>query len=171
MSRAHRNGGVMKAFRQLLSFSMALLVSGAAFGGTKKPAASFPAEYIGGSVPLRQNHSVRAVVAGGEIVIVQHGRQLSVPVRSISRISCATDVRRRFGAAVLGRVPLVDLNKVQTYYVGLTWTDDARPGANHEVLFKLNAGEYRDFVAALERLTGKQAVDTRKTPTVVHYDL
>lgn len=161
----------MKTFNLVLSFSMALLVSGAAFGGTKKPAASFPAQYIGGSVSWKQNHGVRAVVAGGEVVFVQHGRQLSVPVRSISQISCATDVRRRFGAAVLGRVPLMDLDKVQTHYVGLTWTDEARPGSSHEVLFKLNASEYRDFVATLERLTGKQAVDTRKTPTVVHYDL
>jgi hypothetical protein len=39
------------------------------------------------------------------------------------------------------------------------------------VLFKLNSGEYREFLAALERLTGRKAVDANKTPTVVHYDL
>jgi hypothetical protein len=39
------------------------------------------------------------------------------------------------------------------------------------VLLKLNSGEYREFLAALERLTGRKAVDANKTPTVVHYDL
>jgi hypothetical protein len=161
----------MKNLNILLSFSITFLFSTAAFGGTKKAANEYPAQYEGGSVPLKQNHSVKAVVAGNEIVFVQHGRRVSVPLQGISDISCATDVHRRFGAAVLGLVPLMDLDKVQTYYVGVTWTDKAQTGANHEVLFKLSAGEYRDFVATLERLTGKQAVDTKKTPTSVHYDL
>lgn len=161
----------MRIIKLVLLCLSASLVSGAAFGGTNSGTASFPAQYIGGSVPLKQNHGVRAVVAGSEVVLVQHGRRLSVPLGSISRISCATDVHRRFGAAVLGLVPLVDLDKVQAYYVGLTWTDNARSGASHEVLFKLSAGEYRDFLTTLERITGKRAVDTRKTPTVVHYDL
>jgi hypothetical protein len=37
-------------------------------------------------------------------------------------------------------------------------------------VLKLKAGEYRNFVAALEHLTGKQAVDTKRTPTAVLYD-
>jgi hypothetical protein len=40
-----------------------------------------------------------------------------------------------------------------------------------DVLFKLNHDEYGDSVAALERQTGKKAVNTNTTPTVVHYDL
>jgi hypothetical protein len=40
-----------------------------------------------------------------------------------------------------------------------------------EVIFKLGSREYRDFIRALERSTGKKAVDATKVPTVVHYDL
>jgi len=134
--------------------------------------ATYPAQYEGGSAALKPNHGIKALVGPHEIVFVQHGRSISIPVQSISEISCGTNVHRRFGAAVLGLVPLMDLDKVQRHYVGVTWTDSTRAGqGREEVLFRLNAGEYRDFIATLERLTGKQAIDTGKTPTVVQYDL
>jgi len=147
------------------------MMSDAAFAGMKNAGASFPVQYEGGSLRLKPSHSAKAVVAGSEVVFVQHRRQISVPVQSISNISCATDVHRRFGAAVLGLVPRMDLGKVQEHYVGVTWAENSTSPEKGEVLFRLSAAEYRDFVATLERLTGKQAVDTRKTPTVVRYGL
>jgi hypothetical protein len=71
-------------------------------------------------------------------------------------------------------IPLVDLDKIEEYYFSLTWSNDNRitgSTGTQSVLFKLNRGEYREFLAALELLTGKKAVDANKTPTVVHYDL
>jgi hypothetical protein len=125
-------------------------------------------------LPLRQNHTVNAVVSNQEVVFVQHGHRFVVPVRNINEISCGTDVHRRFGAGVHRLVPFVDLDKVEDYYVGVTWTDNTRRTnrtATVDVLFKLNHDEYGDFVAALELLIGKKAVNTSKTPTVVRYDL
>jgi hypothetical protein len=163
-------------FRTLiLCSSMTFVLSIPGFGGSRKQAGMlYPLQYQGGSLPLRQNHAVNAVVANQEVVFVQHGHRFAVPVRNISEISCATDVRRRFGGAVLRLVPFVDLDKVEDHYVGVTWTGSTRSADGTvavEVLLKLNHGQYGDFVATLERLTGKKAVDTNKTPTVVHYDL
>jgi hypothetical protein len=62
------------------------------------------------------------------------------------------------------------LDKSETYYVGLTWTDGSG-AAKVDAVIRFSAGEYRDFVAALERLTGTKAVNTGKVPTVVRYDL
>ena len=65
------------------------------------------------------------------------------------------------------------LDKEQTHYVGVSWTDENGAGADRkhgDVVFKVSSGEYGQFVAALERLTGKQAVDTKATPTVVRYE-
>ena len=155
----------------ILYSSMACIWSLPGFGGESKQAGTaYPVQYQGGSLPLRQNHGVNAVVANQEVVFVQHGQRFVVPVESINEISCAADVRRRFGAAVLRLVPLVDLDKVESDYVSVKWTDNTR-SADRTVLLKLNHGEYGDFVAALEKLTGKKAVDTKKTATVVHYDL
>ena len=161
----------MNNLRLLISISIVFLLSNAVSAGTRRPATAFPAHYEGGSAALKQNHTVKAVVAGDALVFVQHGRRISVPVQSIDQISCATDVRRRFGATVLGLVPLVDLDKVETHYVALAWRDNSEPGANHEMVFKLSAGDSRDFVSTLERLTGKRAVDTKETPSVVRYGL
>jgi hypothetical protein len=54
--------------------------------------------------------------------------------------------------------------------VAVTWTDSTRK-TDREILLKLNHGEYRDFVAVLERLTGKKAANTNQTPTAVRYGL
>jgi hypothetical protein len=154
---------------------MTLLFSIPGFGGeVTQVGTSYPVQYEGGSLPLKQNHSAKAVVATGQLVLIQHGQRFLVPATSISEIAYGTDVRRRFGAVVLGLVPLVDLDKVEENYVSLTWTTEAPSNGmtrSGTVLFKLDRGEYREFVAALERLTGKKAVDTKTTPTVVHYDL
>ena len=161
----------MRLWTLILWPSMAFLLSIPVFGGEAKPAGTaYPLRYQGGSLPLQQNHAVNAVVAGNEVIFVQHGRRFVVPVGNINEISCAADIRRRFGASVLRLVPLMDLDKIEDHYVGVTWSDSALK-ADRTVLFKLNQAEYRDFVAALERLTGRQAVNTNKTPTVVHYDL
>lgn len=155
----------------ILYSSMTCLLSIPGFGGEIKQAGmAYPLHYEGGNLPLKQNNAVKAFVAGNEVIFVQHGQRFVVPVENINEILCATDVHRRFGAAVLRLVPLVDLDKIENDYVSVRWTDKTRR-SDRTVLFKLNHAEYRDFLAALERLTGRKATDTKKTPTAVHYDL
>lgn len=158
----------------ILCFSTALLVSIPTFGSSaKEHGVAYPVQYLGGSLPLKHNHSVKAV-ASGDLVFIQHGRRFVLPATSITEIAYGTDVRRRFGATVLGLVPLVDLDKVEEHYVSLSWNNEAPVKgitASGTVLFKLTGKEYGEFLAALERLTGKKVVDTKKTATVVHYDL
>jgi hypothetical protein len=168
-------GGVM-TFKAVVLYSlMALLLSISGFAGSaKETGIEYPLQYEGGSLPMRQNRSVKAVTATGELVFMQRGQRFVVPATSITEIACGYTVRRRFGAAVLGLVPLVDLDKVEEHYVGLTWSNDNRTGSparSQGVLFKLSGGEYREFLDALERLTGKRAVDANKTPVVVHYKI
>lgn len=160
----------MKRLSILLPLCLVCLLPGAASAGGKKASTSYPAEYEGGNLPLKQKHTVKAVMDGNEVVLVQHHRRVAVPLENISEISCSTDVHRRFGAAVLRRVPRVDWDQVQEHYVGVSWTENGASAKKEEVLFKLSASEYRDFLATLQRATGKQAVDTRKTPTAVRYD-
>src|SRR5271169_2535517 len=115
-------------FRTLILYSsMSFLLSIPGFGGEPKQAGSaYPLHYQGGNLPLRPNHGVNAVVANHEVVFVQHGQRFVVPVESIHEISCAADVRRRFGAAVLRLVPLVDLDRVENDYVSVRWSDGTR---------------------------------------------
>jgi hypothetical protein len=151
---------------------LAAISSGAGFAhAPKKAAASIPASYEGGTLPL--NHSkVTARLGADEVVLVQRGRRISVPASSITEIACATGVHRRMGAAVLDVVPYMHLGETQKHYVGVTWVNAA--GADPktpkvEVLFKLNRTEYSAFLAGLERMTGKKAIDTNRTLTTVRY--
>jgi hypothetical protein len=61
------------------------------------------------------------------------------------------------------------LEKAETYYVGITLNAAGKPKG--ELVLKLSNGEYRDFLAALERITGMKAVNAAKVPTVVRYEL
>lgn len=155
----------MSGNRLVFSIAALLAASSAAFGGARDAGDSYALRYEGGSTELRQHRTVKAVVNRSEVVFVQHGRQVSVPVGNISEISCTTNTHRRLGASVLGRIPRVELDKARTHYVGITLAD----GSPGELVFRMNRAAYRSFVGSLERLTGKQAVDTGRTPTVVRY--
>jgi len=131
--------------------------------------AKYPATYEGGSLPL--DHSkVKATLLQNEVVLVQHGRKISVPAGSITEIACAVGVHRRTGASVLDVVPKMHLGETENHYVGMAWTqgEDASAG-KVEVLFKLSKSEYAAFLSGLERMTGKKAVDTNQTLTAVRY--
>jgi len=132
-----------------------------------------PMRYEGGTLPLGPGKT-HATVSEDRLVFTQGGRKLAIPLENITIIACNTDVRRRFGASVLGAVPRLHLDTSETYYVGLTWTSNARegqPAITWEGVFKLTGSEYSKFLTTLERLTGKKPLDTRRVPAVVRYGI
>jgi len=165
---------VFKRLSAALGFLLAVAQPGAVFAGQSKNAANadYPANYEGGSLPLRHS-KVKATLGAEEVILMQRGFRIAVPAISITEIDCSTDVHRRMGAAVLGVVPYMHLGETENHYIGVTWmTSDETGGKTPraEVLFKLNKSEYSSFLAGLERLTGKKAVDTNQILTTVHYD-
>ena len=150
-----------------LFLSIALLPPAAL---AKKAAADYPATYAGGSLPL-DHHKVRAAFGKDEVVFMQGGRRIAVPIKSITEISCGTEVRHRMGASVLDVVRLMHLGESQERYIGVAWASANGNTARAQVLLKLSRGEYRDFLAALERATGMKAVNTNQVPTVVRYEI
>jgi hypothetical protein len=161
----------MKCWPVFLCLSLTLLSVDAA--GTKKSGFTVLVKYEGGTLPLNQS-KVTATVAEDEVIFVHGNERFAVPLKSITALSCGTDVRRRFGASVLAMLPRMHLDKVEMYYVGLTWTGNSREGkktSKVEAVLKLSNSEYHDFVAVLERLTGIKAVNADKVPTVIRYDL
>jgi hypothetical protein len=157
----------MKLLPAFLFLSIALLPPAAL---AKKAATEYPATYAGGSLPL-DHHKVRAALGKDEVIFMQGGRRIAVPVKNITGISCGTDVRRRLGASVLDAVPLMHLGESADHYIGVAWTGASGNTARAQVLLKLSRGEYRDFLAALEQVTGIKAVNTNQVPTVVRYEI
>ena len=126
------------------------------------------AKYEGGTVPMSTG-KIKATVAEDEVVFQHGAHRLVVPLQNITAVACNTDVRRRFGASVLGMVPLMHLDKAESYYIGLTWTVEKSSKA--EMVLRLTSSEYRDFLAAIERLAGIKATNADRVPTVVRYEL
>ncbi len=153
--------------RLFLLVSTILTVSLVAAAGDGKPAA-YAVRYEGGSLPW--THGSLKATLGSEQIVLKAGRQrIAVPANAITEIAYGNNVRKRFGATVLDVVPFVKLGESECHYVGVTWTNG--DAAKSEALFRLNASEYRDFLAGLERMTGKKGVDTNQVPTVVRYGL
>ncbi len=125
--------------------------------------------YAGGTLPLNQSR-VRAAIGKNEVVFMQHGYRIAVPLKNITDISCGTEVHRRLGASVLDVVPLMHLGETEYHYIGVAWSGN-NGAARAQVLLKLSRGEYREFLAALEQLTGLKAINTNQVPTVVHYNI
>ncbi|HUE20122.1 MAG TPA: hypothetical protein VMQ86_00480 [Bryobacteraceae bacterium] len=157
----------MKTLPAFLFLSITLVPPAAL---AKKAAADYPAKYAGGSLPL-DHHKVRATLAKDEIIFMQGDQRIAVPVKSITGISCGTEVRRRLGAWALDVVPLMHLGESSDHYVGVAWSGASGNTARAQALLKLSRGEYRDFLAALEQVTGIKAVNTNQVPTVVRYGI
>jgi hypothetical protein len=130
---------------------------------------TFAARYEGGTLQLVQG-KIRATVAAEALALIQGGRRLTIRPGQITALFCGRDARYETAAFFLGRVPWKHVETVESYYVGVAWTGAVREGGRAipaEAVFRLSSGDYRDFVVALERLTGMRATDTAKIPTTV----
>ena len=148
---------------------MSLTVVSANAAGIDKTGLTVPVRYEGGTASLSQG-KVKVAISGDEIVFSHGGQTLAVPLKSISGVAFSTDVRRRFGASVLGIVPKLHLATEEGHYVGLSWAGGEQ-ASKGEVVLKLSNGEYREFLATLETLTGRKAVNTHEILTGVRYGL
>jgi hypothetical protein len=147
----------------------ALLFGNAAYSApAQKTGFTVLAKYEGGTLPLSPG-KIKATIAEDEVVFLHGSQRLAIPIKNITAVTCNTDVRRRFGASLLGMVPLMHLDKTEIYYIGLSWTGDKDSKA--EMVLRLTGGEYRDFLAVIERLAGIKAVNADKVPTVVRYEI
>jgi hypothetical protein len=158
----------MNRWRVFLCLSLMLLPVEAA--GTKKTDFTVPVKYEGGTLPLSQGKT-RATISADGVVLSHRNQTFSIPIQNITRISCSTQVRRRSGATVLGVVPRLHLDTTEEHFIGLTLEADHQQTSRIEAVLKMNGGQYREFLTTLERLTGRRAVNTSKTPTVVQYGL
>jgi hypothetical protein len=124
----------------------------------------YPLVYEGGHLPLHRDKA-KAALVDDRIVLTQGSYTVTLPLKSVTRISCGAEARRRLADIVLDAVPLMHWGE-GARYIGLTWTE---AGRRHEAVFRLAASDYARFLPEIERLTGVKAIDPSHTPTVVRY--
>ena len=122
-------------------------------------------KYEGGSLPLDQHNTLKVNLSDRNTIELKQGRQFfKIPVSAVTELSYGNDVHRRVGAAIgvamvtFGIGALMLLVKTKKHYIGMTWAESGAE-AKGGVVFKVGKGDYRGFLAALEGLTGKKAVN------------
>ena len=123
-------------------------------------------KYEGGNLPLDQHDDVK--VSPGSDIVIRQGKKktFTIPASAVTELSYGNDVHRRVGTAIgvgvltLGVGAMLLLVKTKKHYIGMTWADAPGEFPKGGAVFKVGKGEYRGFLAALEGVTGKKAVDT-----------
>ncbi len=122
-------------------------------------------KYEGGNLPLDLHDDLK-VSPGSNIIVTQGKKSFTIPASAVTEVSYGNDVHRRVGTAIgvgvltLGVGAMLLLVKTNKHYVGMTWADAPGEFPKGGAVFKVGKGEYRGFLAALEGVTGKKAVDT-----------
>jgi hypothetical protein len=126
--------------------------------------------YDGGSLPdTKVGTGMKLIIAGDHVKFVKDNAEVaSIPASAITEISYGQDVHRRVGAAIglavvsFGIGALMALTKSKKHFVGLTWADGDKKGG---LAIQCDKNDYRGVLAALEGVSGKQAVNS-ETMTV-----
>jgi hypothetical protein len=145
----------MKSRLLICSLLLALPWARTGFAKPKNAGATYSLKYVGGSLPLSHHKKLRATVAEDSVVLRQGHRRVAVPAASITEITQAGETGANAGL-----------------YVALEWAGNAPAGGQArrvEAVFETGSLERSAFLTALQRVTGKRAVNTDAVPTVVRY--
>jgi len=123
------------------------------------------AEFIGGTlsgVPAKSD--ARIDLTGAEALTFQcHGADLRIDYLRINTVEYGQTVNRRYAAAILVS-PVLLLSKSHKHFITLGYAD--AEGRQQALVFRVNKGDIRGVLAALEARTGRrveyQDADARK---------
>ena len=132
--------------------------------------ASHKVTYEGGSLTeLKTGTGLKLYIDSNQIRLVKDKTEVAtIPASAITEISYGQDVHLRVGTAVavglvsFGVGALTALSKSKKHYIGLTWDDGQQKGG---LAMRCDKSDYRGILAALEGVSGKQAVNS-ETMTV-----
>src|SRR5215472_17249656 len=94
----------------LIAISIAVCTAATGSAETRKSGLTVPVTYAGGTLPITQG-KIKATVEEDALVLHHRSQKVSIHIQSITAISSGTDIRRRFGASVLGVVPGMHLDR------------------------------------------------------------
>ena len=128
----------------------------------------FSVEYEGGNLALKQHKALKATLAADEVILKQGGRQFTLSGGQVVSVIEGSQHRRAGFSHGIG--PLRERIKTE-HYVGVSWAGNATDGneASEEIVLKVRESQYPAFLASLEGLTGKKAMNADKTGLTVHY--
>ena len=113
------------------------------------------AQFIGGTlpgVPARSNARIDLTDAGA-LVFQCRGVDLRIDYQRINTLEYGQTVSRRYAAAILVS-PVLLLSKARKHFVTLGYVDEE--GKQQALVFRVEKGDIRAMLAALEARTGRR---------------
>jgi len=113
------------------------------------------AQFIGGTVPgLAAKSSASLNLTGSDAMMFSSGRvQLRIDYHKINTLEYGQTVSRRYAAAVLIS-PVLLLSKARKHFVTVGYVD--ADGNQQALVFRVEKGDIRTVLAALEARTGRR---------------
>jgi hypothetical protein len=113
------------------------------------------AQFIGGTLSgVAAKSSIHIDLTGTEGLLFRSGKtELTIAYRKINTIEYGQSVSRRYAAAILIS-PVLLLSKTRKHFVTLGYTD--ADGAQQALVFRVQKGDIRSVLAALEARTGRR---------------
>jgi hypothetical protein len=113
------------------------------------------AQFIGGTLSgVSAKSSIHIDLTGTEGLLFRSEKtELTIAYRKINTIEYGQSVSRRYAAAILIS-PVLLLSKTRKHFVTLGYTD--ADGAQQALVFRVQKGDIRSVLAALEARTGRR---------------
>ena len=117
--------------------------------------AGVKAQYIGGTVAgIAAKSKARLSLTGGDSLRFQCGAaDLAIDYHKINTLEYGQNVSRRYAAAILIS-PVLLLSKSRKHFVTIGYVDSA--GSQQALVFRVDKGDIRMVLAALEARTGRR---------------
>ncbi len=112
-------------------------------------------QFIGGTLPgVPVKSTARLDLTGPDALLFQYAHtQLRIAYDRIHTVEYGQNVSRRYAAAILIS-PVLLLSKTRKHYVTIGYTDPE--GKEQAVVFRIDKGDIRSVLAALEARTGRR---------------
>ena len=113
------------------------------------------AQWIGGTLPgVAPKSSARLDLTGGEALTLQCGKTaVRIAYAKVNTLEYGQNVSRRYAAAILIS-PVLLLSKSRKHFVTIGYTDSE--GKQQALVFRIEKGDIRSVLAALEARTGRR---------------
>jgi hypothetical protein len=112
-------------------------------------------QFIGGTLPgVQTKASIRLNLTSTEALAFQFGQSgIQIPYQKINTLEYGQNVNRRYAEALL-LSPIFLLSKSHKHFVTVGYTDS--DGKQQAVVFRVDKGDIRAVLAALEARTGRR---------------
>ena len=113
--------------------------------------------FAGGTLALPVKTGIRLDVTSGDALVLAYQRlETRVPYARINTLEYGQNVSRRYAAAILVS-PVLLLSKTRKHFLTLGYTD--AEDRQQALVLRIDKGDIRSVLAALEARTGKRVVN------------